>query len=111
MPSQILPLSTAPNQSLAVALSINRQSVNLRLKVCFNQQAGCWIMDIADSQGNPLVCSIPLVTGVWPAGNLLAPYTYLNIGSAFLINHNGVASDWPDDSNLGSDFVLLWSDN
>ena len=111
MPSQILPLSTAPNQSLAVALSINGQSVNLKLKISFNQQAGFWIMDIADTHGTPLVSSIPLVTGAWPAGNLLAPYTYLNIGSAFLINQNGVASDWPDSSNLGSDFLLLWSDN
>lgn len=111
MPSQIVPLSTAPNQSLSVALSINRQSVSLKLKVSFNQQAGFWVMDIADSHGRPLVSSIPLVSGVWPAGNLLSPYAYLNIGSAFLINQNGVASDWADSSNLGSDFVLLWSDN
>jgi hypothetical protein len=111
MPSQIVPLSTAPNQSLSVALSINGQSVNLKLKVSYNQQGGFWVMDIADHYGNPFICSVPLVTGAWPAGNILEPYTYLDIGSAFLINQNGVASDWADSSNLGSDFVLLWGDN
>jgi hypothetical protein len=109
--SQIVPLTTSPNQSLAVALAVNGGSLGLNLKVSYNTQAGFWVMDVADKLGNELVSCVPLLTGVWPAGNILAPYDYLKIGSAFLINLNGAATDWPDDTNLGSSFSLLWDDN
>lgn len=73
-------------------------------------QLPCWMMDIADSLGNPLVSSIPLLTGQFPAANILAPWDYLGIGSAFIIKQSGMGSttDIPDDSNLGTQFLLLW---
>jgi hypothetical protein len=109
--SQILSLNNSPNQSLRAALSVNGQSLTLNLGLRYNTQAGFWVMDIADQTGNPLVSSVPLLTGAWPAANILAPYDYLGIGSAYVINQSGAASDWPDDTNLGSGFVLLWDDN
>ena len=71
----------------------------------------CWMIDIADQYGNRLVSSVPLVTGAWPAANILAPYDYLGIGSAFIINQSGGAADIPNASNLGSQFILLWDSN
>ena len=71
----------------------------------------CWMMDVSDQYGKPLVSSVPLITGVWPAANVLAPWDYLRIGSAFIINQTGGASDIPDDTNLGSAYQMLWDSN
>ncbi len=109
--SQILPINDSPNQTIRATLSVNGQALILNLNLSYNGQAGFWAMDIADQSGNPVVSSIPLVTGVWPAANILAPFDYLQIGSVFVINQNGASTDWPDDTNLGSGFALLWDDN
>lgn len=109
--AQIIPLSNTPNQAVRVSVTVNQQRVILNLRVYYNYVGGFWVMDIDDSLGNELVSDVPLLTGASPAGNILAPYDWLNIGSAFVINLNGAVSDSPDDTNLGTDFALLWDSN
>lgn len=109
--SQILQLSTSPNQSIQAALNANGGSLTLNLRLYYNTQGNFWVMDISDQAMNRLVSSVPLITGVWPAANILGPYDYLKIGSAFVINQSGTAQENPDDSDLGTDFLLLWDDN
>jgi hypothetical protein len=70
-----------------------------------------WLMSVSDSQGNLLLSSVPMVTGSWPAANLLAQQGYLNIGSAYIINLGQVPDDYPNANELGSAFLLLWDDN
>jgi hypothetical protein len=106
--AQIVPLTNAPIQSLTVTLSVDGAYLTLQFTVGFNEIAQYWVLMIDDQNGNPLVDSIPLITGVWPAANLLAQFAYLAIGSAYIINASGVAQDYPDSTNLGSDFLLLW---
>jgi hypothetical protein len=117
MPGQIVPLTSAQNQTLTVSLSINGGTVSLQLSVSYNAMGGFWQMNIADQTDTPIVGPVPLLTGAYPAGNILAAYQYMNIGSAFVINVsgivntvNGVPVDWPQ-TNLGTDYVLLWDDN
>ena len=110
MADQLVPVSSAPNQQVTVILNINNQQVTLNLLVYWSIQ-GFWLMNIADRFNNPLLSSVPLVTGVWPGGNLLGPYGYLGIGSAFIIQQNGAVGDFPNVTNLGSQVSLLWSDN
>jgi hypothetical protein len=110
MADQIIPLSSAPNQLLTVPLFIDGTTVTLRLQVRYNEIARYWVMKISDSMGNVLVDSIPLITGNFPAANLLQQQRYLAIGSAFVVNASGVAQAYPDNTNLGTDFVLVWSD-
>ena len=109
--AQLIPLTCAPNQTMTVTLSVNGAPLTLNLRLCYNTPAGFWAMDIADESNDPLVSSVPLLTGIWPGANILAPYNYMRIGSAFLVNQNGALSDRPDDTNLGSDFVMIWGDN
>ena len=111
MSAQLLPISTSPNQSMRAILSVNGSLITLNLRVYYNQLVPAWMLDIADQFGNPMVSSIPLVTGVYPAANILGPYGYLGIGSAFVINQSGGTSDLPDDKNLGVLFQILWDDN
>ena len=112
--STIIPLTTAPNQTMTVNLPINGGTLTLNLSIYYNENGlngNFWVMDIADQLGNPLVSSVPLVTGTWPAGNILAPWDYLRIGAATVLNLAGSATDIPDDSTLGSQYVLVWSPN
>jgi hypothetical protein len=112
--STIVPLTTAPNQSMTVNLPINGGTLTLNLDIRYNENGlngNFWSMDIADQYGNPLVSSVPLVTGTWPGGNILAPWDYLFIGSATVLNISGGSLDIPDSATLGTSFVLCWAPN
>jgi hypothetical protein len=108
--AQIIPLTNAPQQTLQVALNVDGSVLRLQLAFNFNEMAQYWTMSISNSQGVLLLSSIPLMTGDWPAANLLAQYGYLKIGSAFLINLGQVADDYPTSTELGNAFSLLWDD-
>jgi hypothetical protein len=148
MSLQVVPLSTAPNQSFAAALNVDGAALTLNLDIHFNEMAGYWVMSISDANNNLLIDSVPMLTGSWPAGNLLAQQQYLKIGSAYIVNVSNINSvspsstaaggdigfgqggfgqggyggagyggstglgglDYPDDTNLGTDFELWWDD-
>jgi hypothetical protein len=95
---------------MAVTLSIDASIVRLHLRVRYLEVAGYWIMTIRDQQSALLIDSLPLVTGYYPAANLLQQYAYLAIGSAYLLNVSGTDEDSPDSTNLGSSFLLVWDD-
>ena len=109
--AQIIPLTNAPNQTLTVALNVNGGVLRLGLFITYSEMAQYWLMSVSDSQGNLLLSSVPMVTGSWPAANLLAQQGYLNIGSAYIINLGQVPDDYPNANELGSAFILLWGDN
>lgn len=110
MADQIVPLTTQPLQTFEIPLSIDGNTVRLNLTIRYNEMANYWVMTIADQYGNMLLDSIPLITGTWPAANILSQYQYLNIGSCYVINLGNNPNDYPDDTSLGGDFVLVWSD-
>lgn len=105
---QIVPLSSSPNQSFTVTLQVDGQPLTLNLFIHWSEMAGYWVMSISDTQDELLLDSIPLITGLYPAGNLLAQYGYLLIGSAYILNEGTTNSDYPGRNDLGSGFVLLW---
>lgn len=112
MADQIIPLTTQPNQTFQVALNINNTTVRLTLTFRYNEMANYWVMTVTDTNNNVIVDSVPLLTGTWPAANILDAYQYLQIGSAYVINaSNAGVNDYPNASSLGVDFVLVWGDN
>lgn len=112
MANQIIPLTTQPNQTFQIALNVNNATLRLTLNINYNEMANYWVMTVSDSNGNLIVDNVPLVTGSWPAANILDAYQYLNIGSAYVINvSNSDINDYPNATDLGTDFVLLWGDN
>src|ERR1039457_6822506 len=86
----IVPLDNSPNQNFQVTVNVNGK------------------MTISDTLGNIVLDSIPLITGVWPAANLLRQFQYLGIGSVYILNASGPIPglDYPNNTDLGSDFVL-----
>lgn len=106
----IIPLTTNPNQNITVTIPVNGNNITLNLIIAYNLIANYWVMTIIDTSGNVLLDSIPLVTGQYPAADILGQYEYLGLGSAFLVNISNANIDFPTDSDLGTDFVLMWGD-
>ena len=110
MSSQIIPLNVAQNQTFTVQLTVNGSPLTLLLTLAYYSMAGYWSLSVANVNGELLVASVPLITGWYPAANILAQYQYLNIGSAYLLNTGNAPVDYPGQNNLNQ-FSLLWGDN
>ena len=106
--AQIIPLTNAPNQTLNVSLSVDGNVLRLTLFITYSEMAQYWVMSVSDSAGNLLLSSIPLISGAWPASNILAQFGYLKIGSAYVLSLGNVPDDYPNADELGGSFVLLW---
>ena len=101
-----IPVTSEPDQSFSCSIPIGGKNTLLGFRIRYNDIARYWWMAISDSKGNMLLDSIPLLTG----SNILGQYQYLSIGSAYIINNgNSLLSD-PDESTLGTDFLLMWGD-
>jgi len=109
MASQIIPLTQAPNQTFAAQLTVDGQALTLNFVLSFSVMSGWWQLQVANAQGQILIDSVPLITGWYPAANLLAQYGYLAIGSAYLLNTGNSPDDYPGQNDLTS-FSLLWGD-
>lgn len=109
---QIISLTNSPNQSFPVNLAVNGDSLTLNLQFNYNEMAQYWVMLIADQDQNVLISDIPLLTGAYPASNILNQYQYMLIGSAYVLNIGTIVdADYPNSLELGTQFLLLWSDN
>lgn len=108
--SQIIPLKSSPQQTFAVNLQVDGAPLTLNLAINWSEMAGYWVMSIFDAAGDLLLDSIPMVTGWYPAANILAQFAYLQIGSAYLLNLGTSTSDYPGNNDLGDNFALLWDD-
>lgn len=103
----IVPLTPSPNQKFTCKIPIDNKSITFNFFLRYNTEAGYWIMDIYDNKQNPIVVSVPLICGL----NLLEQFSYLKIGSAYIVKvDNTLLTDKPDDTNLGTNFILVWGD-
>lgn len=107
---RLISLDNSPRQSFQVPLAVDGETVTITVTLRYNEVAGYWVMTIYDADGVLLLDSLPLLTGDWPAANLLAPYGYLQIGSAYIINDSHGEHDFPGLGDLGRGFSLVWSD-
>jgi predicted Zn-dependent protease with MMP-like domain len=95
-----IPLS--PNaQTFVVSLS----GTDYRLTVQWRDAEGAgWVVDIADTSGNPIIQGIPLVTGV----NLLDQYAYLGFTDVLWVQTTADPDAVPTFDNLGIGSHLYW---
>lgn len=111
MAYQIIPLTTDPNQTFTCTLTIDGRNRRLSFFLSYNELAGYWTMDITDKEaGKTLLASVPLVPGEYPSANILQQHSYLGIGSAYVLSSGVAATEYPSNLNLGSEWVLVWSD-
>ncbi|NHN33548.1 hypothetical protein G9U52_27405 [Paenibacillus sp. S3N08] len=108
----MVPLVPGRNQSFTCTLPIDSKNVTLAFTFTYNRIGEYWFMSITDSRSNTLLLdAVPLVTGLFPAEDLLGQYTYLGIGSASIVPVSSLSeADIPNEWNLGTDYVLVWGD-
>jgi hypothetical protein len=72
-----IPFSASRPQVFRVTLG----GIPYQIKLAWNDPAQCWVIDIYDTIGNPLVRGIPLITGT----DLVGQFPYLNFGGQLLV--------------------------
>ena len=95
-----IPLS--PPETFTISLA----GVTYTLRVQYRNApgGGGWYLDIGDSQGNPLVQGIAMVTGC----DLLGQYAYLGIGGGLVLTSGKTPDEPATFDNLGSDVGLYF---
>ena len=107
----IVPLTVEPNQNFVCTIPVDAKNITLQFTCRYNTEAEYWFISVSDAQtGQYYIDSVPLITGVYPAADILEQYAYLGIGSATIVKIGSIAGDYPDSTNLGTDFVLVWGD-
>lgn len=103
----IVPLTSSPNQTFTSSIPIDGKAIKFYFFLRYNTEQKCWQMDLSDSNKTPLITSVPLIGSL----NILEQYSYLNIGSAYVVKVDpNIADDRPNEYNLGKDFILVWGD-
>jgi len=95
-----IPTSPTP-QKFSVSLS----GVTRELMLHWCAPAACWIVDIADETGAPILSGVPLITGA----DLLAQYAYLELAGAMLAQTDHDPDAVPTFANLGSTGHLFFA--
>ena len=110
MAYHIIPLDTTPDQQFNVTVEAGGENIPLILRLRYNTEGEFWHMDVSDGRsGEALIANVPLVTGKYPAANLLRQAAHLGLGAAVILPVSEVTrGDIPDLSNLGTDFALCW---
>lgn len=106
----IIPLTTEPNQQMYVKVPIDNKNIPFLLTIRYNSIGEYWSIDIADGNtGEVILSGLPLLASEYPAANALEQYSYLQIGSMYVIKINdSIKKENPDITNLGTDFILVW---
>lgn len=112
MAYKIIPLTPGTNQSFTCTLPVDTKNITLAFTFTWNGVGEYWFMSITETRSNTLLLdAVPLVTGLFPAADLLGQYSYLGIGSAAVVPASSLsAANAPTESNLGSEYVLVWGD-
>jgi len=109
---QLVAFTNDPNQSGELVLSIDGTQKSYLYALRFNTIANYWVGTLFNLQGSLILDSIAFVTGNGPAANVLRQFAYLAIGSLTIVNQSNVSSpDYPDDTDLGTDFGAMWGDS
>lgn len=111
MAYKIIPLTPNANQSLTCTLPVDGKNITLNFTFRYNAVGGYWFMSVTDARSKVMLLdAVPIVTGEFPAADLLGQYTYLGIGSAIIVPKSSLETSIPNENNLGSDYVLVWGD-
>ena len=105
---QALDIKSEYNKKHIVSLEINGERIELEIFMEYNAIAGYWVATIKDMQKNEYVAtSLPVLSGQ----NILGQMEYLKIGIALVLPISDKNPDQLNDKNLGTDFMVVWSDN
>lgn len=105
-----IPLDTTLDQQFSVTVEVGEENVPLILHLRYNTEGDFWHMDVINGDTEEmLVSNMPLLTGEYPAADILEQFDYIGIGQAIILKmSDGAVGDFPNIDNLGTDYVLFW---
>lgn len=105
-----VPLTNDPNQSFSITIPVGSLNIALDLFAWWNRIAGYWELNITSTETKQrLLSNLPLLTSGKPPTNLLKQYSYLGIGSAYVLPLSTATTENPGITDWGSNFILLWA--
>lgn len=111
MAYKIVPLVPNVNQSFTCTLPIDYKNITLVFTFTYNAIGKYWFMSVTEARTNTMLLdAVPLVTGEYPAADILGQYGYLGIGSALIVPTSSLVTDIPHETDLGTEYVLVWGD-
>ncbi len=102
MTMAVFEIPFVPGQPQQMQISLNGTVYSIKARWC--DPANCWMMDLSDSSGNPILLGVPLVTGA----DLLDQYEYLGIGGALIVQTDNDVDAVPTFANHGSQAGLYF---
>jgi len=97
-------VNTIPLVNTPQTLTITLAGISYNLRVRWNQINLTWVIDIYDSQNNPILLGIPMVTGA----DLLEQFGYLDFGGMLIAQTADDPDAPPTFQNLGTDGNLFF---
>lgn len=108
-----IPINSQPRRTFYTTIPVDGVNRYFKIQCNYNAVAEYWELTISDgSSEKVLAANIPILRGVYPSANLLEMYSFLEIGSAYVIPiGDGVQkTDEPKADNLGVEYLLVWGD-
>lgn len=96
-----IPLTPATPQNIVMDFP-NGRTYRLRLIYQWTPEH-CWLLDVADSAGAPILCGVPIVSGA----DLFAQFAYLDFGCSLYCTVDGDLFAIPRFDTLGRS-AKLW---
>ena len=107
-----IPISSLPNQTFSCVIPVNGDNINIRFFLWYNSIAEYWSMSARKANEDvDLFTNIPLVSSEYGFWNNLVQLNYMGIGNMYVTLARYDQKSMPDDTNLGTSYILLWSDN
>ena len=100
-----------PNQKMVVVVPVDDENRFFEIEANYNEIAEYWTMTIRDVEtGKDILTGIPLLTSFGDFANIMKQYGYKNIGSVYVYPKQFTKASRPNDTNLGTDYIILWGD-
>lgn len=107
-----IPLTNSPNQTFSTTIPINGENKSFVFNLKYNYVAKYWLLTISDAATEQiLIANIPLLSSTFDFASILKQFEYKLIGNAYVIPVYDFSLSAPDNTNIGTDFALMWGDN
>ena len=108
-----VPLTNSPNQRFQITLPVNDENIQFVFELWYNEQANYWLMSLTNkTKQEQVFVNLPLLaTKSDVFGNMMCQLEYKEVGICYIIPTSEDLKSMPDDTNLGSLYIMIWGDN
>ena len=104
---QIIPMEEITNYKFSCIVTIDEGTIDLGFHLMYNDIIDYWTVDVF-KQETEVITAYPLI----PAQNILEQFSYLKIGSAWIVHQSEIDlnEEWPSANTLASKWYVVWGD-